>query len=825
MRRSYRALPDNPTGAPLNPCREWVGLIVPETTTNLFTNPSWETNTTGWTFSESGSAGAYSRVSTYQYKGAYCASLTASGLIVAPFWGQIVGPTVTVGTLYTISFHVRKASKGPIPSSLVSAFVNGAAVAFDTIDYIADGWHRCVKTFQATATNAVGIRLNGAGQVIYIDAAQLEAKGYATTYCDGDQLGLLPAGLEPLPYYWTGTPHASTSVRAATTRAGGRELRVNRYGFTLLGLIGHGMAPRNNVSTELGLLDGSLYQTTIREKRAITLAGSFEASYPELLSKLRGNLKAALQHDLTGVKQPSVLTIQRYDNTQTIGARAKLVVSYTDGLEGNEQQVFSERAAIKFEQYQPGMIDSADKGTSAAGATSLGASNYIIGQTAGVWATLGTGLNGAVNCAVIGPDGKLYIGGAFTTAGGSAANRIAVWDGSAWATLSTGFDSTVNALVFDAAGNLYATGAFTTAGGGAAAKIAKWNGSAWSALGTGLGSTGRALAISPTTGNLYVAGDFTTAGGGAANRIAVWNGSAWAALGTGLDNTGSALAIDNAGNVYVGGTFLNAGGSGANRIAKWNGSAWSALGSGLGSTCAALVFDAAGNLYAGGAFTTAGGISASFAALWNGTAWQALGSGLTGGATGVTALLIVNGVLYAGGAFTTANGITLPSSLASWNGSTWSALSVSVSATVGAMAQSATTLFVGFLTSATTTRDATVTLTNPGTMPAGLSIVVSYTSATTVYTLINYTTNKAIYFNLIAMTSERVTIAYVSGTLRITSPTRGTITGAVLSTSDPDAMLLIPGSNTIGMLTSQASATVDYYYTPLFDDLDGLTGK
>ena len=63
---------------------------------------------------------------------------------------------------------------------------------------------------------------------------------------------------------------------------------------------------------------------------------------------------------------------------------------------------------------------------------------------------------------------------------------------------------------------LYAGGYFTTAGGSAANYIAQWNGSSWSALGSGMNSDVNALAVSGST--LYAGGDFTTAGGNAANN-------------------------------------------------------------------------------------------------------------------------------------------------------------------------------------------------------------------------------------------------------------------------------------------------------------------
>ncbi len=116
---------------------------------------------------------------------------------------------------------------------------------------------------------------------------------------------------------------------------------------------------------------------------------------------------------------------------------------------------------------------------------------------------------------------------------------------------------------------LYAGGSFTTAGGSAANYIAQWNGSSWSALGSGISGGDRygpavyALAVSGST--LYAGGNFTNAGGSAANSIAQWNGSSWSALGSGISGSGNhhpyvyALAVSGS-TLYAGGAFSTAGG-------------------------------------------------------------------------------------------------------------------------------------------------------------------------------------------------------------------------------------------------------------------------
>jgi len=224
---------------------------------------------------------------------------------------------------------------------------------------------------------------------------------------------------------------------------------------------------------------------------------------------------------------------------------------------------------------------------------------------------------------------------------------------------------------------LYAGGDFTTAGGSAANNIAQWNGSSWSALGSGMGDrysyqsypAVQALAVSGST--LYAGGDFTKAGGSAADYIAQWNGSSWSALGSGMSGAGedgngpyvNALAVSGS-TLYAGGYFTMAGGSTANNIAQWNGSSWSALGSGMsggdGNGPYVLALAVSGStLYVGGDFTTAGGSTANYIAQWNGSSWSPFGSGISGGggdARGpyVAALAVSGSTLYVGGDFTTA---------------------------------------------------------------------------------------------------------------------------------------------------------------------------
>ncbi len=310
------------------------------------------------------------------------------------------------------------------------------------------------------------------------------------------------------------------------------------------------------------------------------------------------------------------------------------------------------------------------------------------------WSALGGGLDSVVNALAVFDDGSgeaLYAGGPFATAGGVAANHIARWNGASWSALGSGVNGNVFALeVFDGGGGdvLYAGGSFTSAGGVSAGQIAKWNGTSWSALGSGTTGGFGVLALAVFDDGageaLYVGGDFNNAGGIPASNVAKWNGTGWSALGSGTSSEIRALTVFDDGNgkaLYAGGFFSHAGGTFVSQIARWDGTTWSGLGGGTNLAVIALTAfdDGSGEaLYAAGFFTAAGGVPANRIAKWDGTNWSALGSGISG-----TGLLFVNalhgfgdgsgGALYVGGEFTLAGDVAV-NRIASWGGTSWSAL-------------------------------------------------------------------------------------------------------------------------------------------------------
>ena len=165
-------------------------------TTNLITNPSFETGLTGW----STTAGtAVTQSSVKAYFGTYSALFSAAAGTTV--FSRTI--SVTTGTTYTISAWVHLTSAA---GSLVMD-LNDKSYEFNVAVSTKNQWVRLVGTFTATATENAVLRFYSTdGAVGYIDGVQMEQKAYCTPYCDGS----LGSG-----HTWSGTAHASTSSRTA----------------------------------------------------------------------------------------------------------------------------------------------------------------------------------------------------------------------------------------------------------------------------------------------------------------------------------------------------------------------------------------------------------------------------------------------------------------------------------------------------------------------------------------------------------------------------------------------------------------------------------
>jgi len=249
-------------------------------------------------------------------------------------------------------------------------------------------------------------------------------------------------------------------------------------------------------------------------------------------------------------------------------------------------------------------------------------------QCALQWAGFGSGMNNDVRGVAVAPNGDVFAGGSFTSAGGVAANRIARWDGATWHPLGNGMNGTVEHLIVRANGDVIACGWFSTAGSSTVNYIARWDGSQWHALGSGMSA--QVLCVAElANGDLVACGSFSTAGGAPApGAIARWDGTNWSALASGVSGFSSGVrTVVRYGLGFVaGGYFTAIDGQPANNIATWLNGTWSPLGAGVDGAVRSIVV-AGDDIIAGGEFANAGGSAFPSVARWDGANWSGFGAG------------------------------------------------------------------------------------------------------------------------------------------------------------------------------------------------------
>ena len=290
--------------------------------------------------------------------------------------------------------------------------------------------------------------------------------------------------------------------------------------------------------------------------------------------------------------------------------------------------------------------------------------------------TIEDGFNGPVRALLLDSNGKLYVGGEFTTYKGEAANRIIRLNSDGTKDIgfdnSTGFDSIVYSLVLDSNGKLYVAGLFSTYKGNTENRIIRLNpdGTKDTAFDNSTGFSGGTVwsLQLDSNGKLYVGGAFTSYKGTTANYIIRLNDDGTKDTGfdnsTGFNSTVRALLLDSNGKLYVGGDFTTYKGTTANYIIRLNDDGTKDTGfdnsTGFNNPVYSVKLDSNGKLYVGGSFTTYKGNTENRIIRLNDDGTKDMGFDNSTGFNNVARSLVLdsNGKLYVGGDFTTYKGTT-----------------------------------------------------------------------------------------------------------------------------------------------------------------------
>ena len=199
----------------------------------------------------------------------------------------------------------------------------------------------------------------------------------------------------------------------------------------------------------------------------------------------------------------------------------------------------------------------------------------------------GIGANDTVYSVAVQPDGKVLIGGNFTSYNGTARTRIARLNsnGSLDLSFNPGTGATgpnepqyVYSVVVQSDGKVLIVGRFTSYNGTLRNYIARLNsdGSLDTSFDPGTGPNGGvgSIAVQPD-GKMFIGGGFTSYNGTARATIAWLNsdGSLDPSFdaGGGLDGRVSSIAVRTDGKVFIGGSFTNVNRTARNHIARLNG--------------------------------------------------------------------------------------------------------------------------------------------------------------------------------------------------------------------------------------------------------------
>ena len=294
---------------------------------------------------------------------------------------------------------------------------------------------------------------------------------------------------------------------------------------------------------------------------------------------------------------------------------------------------------------------------------------------------IGTGFDTEISAIAVDTNGKVYVGGGFTTFTGTSQNGLIRLntDGSKDTSfnIGSGFDLYLNSCAVDSNQKVYAAGAFTSYSGISQSYLARLNSNGvldtTFNIGAGFNSYLNKVVVDSNL-KVLAGGAFTTFTGVTQNRLIRLNtdGSKDTSfdIGTGFGGEVFEILVNSNGKIYVSGTFTTYKGVTQNRIIRLNtdGTKDTAfnVGTGCNNGVLAMAIDTVNDkIYLGGAFTQFSGTASSRIVRLNSNGTKdtsfVIGAGFN---TTVFSISInAEGRVMVGGNFTAYKGVTCNSNI------------------------------------------------------------------------------------------------------------------------------------------------------------------
>jgi uncharacterized delta-60 repeat protein len=288
----------------------------------------------------------------------------------------------------------------------------------------------------------------------------------------------------------------------------------------------------------------------------------------------------------------------------------------------------------------------------------------------------GTGFNNPVSSIVVKSDGKILVGGSFTSYNGVESNKIIQLnsDGSKDTSfvIGTGFNNEIRSIILQLDGKILVGGGFTSYNGVSSSYIIRLNSDGSKdtsfVIGTGFNNVVSSIVLQ-SDGKILVGGVFTSYNGVASNRIIRLNSDGSKdtsfVIGTGFNAGGvSSIVLQSDGKILLGGSFISYNVVASNRIIRLNSDGSKdtsfVIGTGFNTTVNSIVLQSDGKILLGGVFISYNGVASSRIIRLNSDGSKdtsfVIGTGFNTG--GVYSIAVqTNGKILVGGSFTSYNGV------------------------------------------------------------------------------------------------------------------------------------------------------------------------